>query len=89
MPVGNARERGDPGHGLSVSTGSVCGWILIRFFFIFLFESYLKCKSNEVKNKKTSTGEFLKNPKMRRTRKRVKLKTVSAKELIAIYVRTS
>ena len=30
----------------------------------FLFESYLKCKSNKVRNNEISLGEFLKNLEM-------------------------
>ena len=41
---------------------AVCGWILMRFFS--LFESYLKCKSNKVRNRKISLQEFKKNLKM-------------------------
>ena len=54
---------------------AVCGRILMRFSS---FESYLKCKFNELKNKKISLKEFLK-----KTRKCVQ-NAVSANELISI-----
>ena len=34
------------------------------FDAFFLFESYLECKSKEVRNNEISLGEFLKNPKI-------------------------
>ena len=45
------------GHFSRLVDGFWCG-------YFFLFESYLKCKSKEVRNNQISLGEFLKNPKM-------------------------